>query len=85
MIRDNGFDVYKVPFRVSALTILKDPGGRGLSATVIEDAGLIADALVVPSGGDSHWDDAAQNFKFAIWLGEQAGLPRKSILLKLLK
>ncbi|SMH62817.1 type IV secretory system conjugative DNA transfer family protein [Azospirillum agricola] len=39
------------------MTILK-PG----SPTLIEDAGLIADALVIPSGGDSHWDDSARNW-----------------------
>lgn len=32
------------------------------SRWIIEDAGLIADALIVPSGGDSHWDDSARNF-----------------------
>lgn len=32
------------------------------SPWLIEDAGLIADALIVPSGGDSHWDDSARNF-----------------------
>lgn len=33
------------------------------SETLVEDAGLIADALVVrSSGGDSHWDDTARNF-----------------------
>jgi type IV secretion system protein VirD4 len=32
------------------------------SNTIIEDAGLIADALVIPSGGDTHWDDSARNF-----------------------
>jgi len=32
------------------------------SDTIIEDAGLIADALIVPSGGDTHWDDSARNF-----------------------
>ncbi|MEZ5529733.1 MAG: type IV secretory system conjugative DNA transfer family protein [Porticoccaceae bacterium] len=32
------------------------------SPTIIEDAGLIADALIVPSGGDTHWDDSARNF-----------------------
>ena len=31
------------------------------SKTVIEDAGLIADALIISSGGDTHWDDAARN------------------------
>lgn len=29
---------------------------------IVEDAGLIADALVVPSGGDVHWDESAKNF-----------------------
>ena len=32
------------------------------SETLVEDAGLIADALVVRSGGDTHWDDTARNF-----------------------
>lgn len=33
------------------------------SATLIEDAGLIADALVVPGGkDDSHWDESAKAF-----------------------
>ncbi|MFD1328875.1 type IV secretory system conjugative DNA transfer family protein [Mycoplana ramosa] len=33
------------------------------SDTVIEDAGMIADALVVPSAGkDPHWDESARNF-----------------------
>lgn len=32
------------------------------SPTLIDDAALIADALVVPSGGDSHWDDSAKSF-----------------------
>ena len=32
------------------------------SPTIVEDAGLIADALVVPSGGDIHWDESAKNF-----------------------
>lgn len=33
------------------------------SPTVIEDAGLIADALVVPGGGeDTHWDESAKAF-----------------------
>lgn len=29
---------------------------------IVEDAGLIADALVVPGGGDVHWDESAKNF-----------------------
>jgi type IV secretion system protein VirD4 len=33
------------------------------SDTVIEDAGMIADALVVPAAGkDPHWDESARNF-----------------------
>ncbi len=32
------------------------------SPTLIEDAGLIADACVIPGGGDVHWDDAARNW-----------------------
>lgn len=40
------------------LSILK-AGNR----TLADDAALIADALVVPSGGgDTHWDDSAKNF-----------------------
>jgi type IV secretion system protein VirD4 len=30
--------------------------------TIIEDAGLIADALVVAAGKDPHWDESAKNF-----------------------
>lgn len=32
------------------------------STTIIEDAGLIADALVIAGGKDPHWDDSARNF-----------------------
>ena len=32
------------------------------SDTLIEDAGMISDALVIPSGGDPHWDESARNF-----------------------
>ncbi len=32
------------------------------SLTLVEDAALIADALVIPSGNDHHWDDSARNF-----------------------
>lgn len=31
------------------------------SPTLIDDAALIADALVIPSGGDAHWDDSAKS------------------------
>jgi type IV secretion system protein VirD4 len=39
------------------MSLLK-PGSK----TLVEDAGLIADALVIPSGGDIHWDESAKNF-----------------------
>ncbi len=29
---------------------------------IVEDAGLMADALVVSGGGDVHWDESAKNF-----------------------
>lgn len=32
------------------------------SPTIIEDAGLIADGLVVAAGKDPHWDETAKNF-----------------------
>jgi type IV secretion system protein VirD4 len=32
------------------------------STTIIEDAGLIADALVIAAGKDPHWDETAKNF-----------------------
>lgn len=32
------------------------------SPTIIEDAGLIADALVVAGGKDPHWDECAKSF-----------------------
>ena len=32
------------------------------SSTIIEDAGLIADALVISAGKDPHWDESAKNF-----------------------
>jgi len=45
--------------RFNPMAILKTD-----SATIIEDAGLIADALVVPAEGgkDPHWDESARNF-----------------------
>jgi len=42
---------------LNPMTILK-PG----SATLVEDAGLLADAVVIHSGGEAHWDDAARNW-----------------------
>jgi type IV secretion system protein VirD4 len=35
---------------------------RADSRTLIEDAGLIADALVIAAGKDPHWDESARNF-----------------------
>ena len=32
------------------------------SPTLIEDADLIADAIIIPSGGDTHWDESAKQF-----------------------
>lgn len=32
------------------------------SDTIIEDAGLIADAMVIAGGKDPHWDESARNF-----------------------
>ncbi len=32
------------------------------SDTIIEDAGLISDALIIAGGKDPHWDDSAQNW-----------------------
>lgn len=55
---------YKAAF--NPLTIL-----NANNPYVIEDAGLIADALVVPATGanvDPHWDDSAKNFIEAVTL-----------------
>lgn len=49
---------YRAAF--NPLTILRGPSGEGLGAHAIEDAGLIADALVVAASGDTHWDDAGR-------------------------
>jgi type IV secretion system protein VirD4 len=38
------------------------------SKTIIEDAGLIADALVIAAGKDPHWDESAKNFIEGIML-----------------
>ncbi len=35
---------------------------RLFSPTLVEDAGLIADALVIPGGNDPHWDESARIF-----------------------
>jgi type IV secretion system protein VirD4 len=47
------------PYKASynPLSILKTD-----SPTLVEDAGLISDALVVAGGRDPHWDDSARNF-----------------------
>jgi len=46
---------YKASF--NPLTILSED-----SPTLIEDAGLIADALVIAAGKDPHWDESAKTF-----------------------
>lgn len=47
------------PYKASynPLSILKPD-----SPTLVEDAGLISDALVIPGGRDPHWNDSARNF-----------------------
>lgn len=45
------------PYRISFNPVsLLDPG----SETIIEDVGLISDALVIAGGKDPHWDDSAK-------------------------
>ena len=46
---------YKASFNPMTMLTLQNKN-------IVEDAGLIADALVVPSGGDVHWDESAKNF-----------------------
>jgi type IV secretion system protein VirD4 len=46
---------YKASY--NPLSILKPD-----SPTLVEDAGLISDALVIAGGNDPHWDDSARNF-----------------------
>ena len=46
---------YKASFNPMAMLTLDNKN-------IVEDAGLIADALVVQSGGDVHWDESAKNF-----------------------
>lgn len=46
---------YKASFNPMAILTLENKN-------IVEDAGLIADALVVQSGGDIHWDESAKNF-----------------------
>jgi len=51
-------------FGSSALNLLD-----GLSAdnpNLVDDARALADALIVPSGGDAHWDETAKNFVAAL-------------------
>jgi len=61
------FKVAKIPDDLRAsfnpLSILKPD-----SATLIEDAGLIADALVVSSSKDEHWDASAREVLTALML-----------------
>lgn len=63
------------PFGVSGAHVARFRGGFNPmtilhpdSVTLVEDAGLIADAIVVPSGGDSHWDDSARSWLEALIL-----------------
>ena len=46
------------PYKASynPLSILKPD-----SPTLVEDSGLISDALVIAGGNDPHWDDSARN------------------------
>lgn len=46
---------YRAAYNPLAVLSLESP-------TIIEDAGLIADALVIAGGKDPHWDDSARNF-----------------------
>ena len=50
--------------RFNPLSLLTyDPDDPAFSnPTIVEDAELIADGMVIPSGGDSHWDDAARQW-----------------------
>lgn len=55
-------EVYRKQFNPMSLVRMENP-------TVIEDAALISDALVVPQGSkDSHWDETAKAFIEAIIL-----------------
>jgi type IV secretion system protein VirD4 len=38
------------------------------SVTIVEDAGSVADACIVPSGGDAHWDETAKAWAEAVSL-----------------
>ena len=57
------------PFRIAGDHVAHLRGGfnpmtilRPTSSTLVEDAGLIADAIVVASGNDTHWDDSARHW-----------------------
>lgn len=57
------------PFRIAGDHVAAYRGGFNPmtiltpdSPTLVEDAGLIADAIVVSSGGEAHWDDSARNW-----------------------
>lgn len=52
---DEWVEDYKASFNPMATLTDSNPH-------IIEDAGLIADALVIPGGGDIHWDETAKNF-----------------------
>lgn len=47
-------------FGSSSLNLLDDLGGN--NPNLVDDARALADALIIPSGGDTHWDSTARNF-----------------------
>ena len=52
---DSSLDQYRATYNPLNILTLDNP-------TIIEDAGLITDALVIMSDKDSHWDECAKNF-----------------------
>lgn len=63
-----GCDEYRVAF--NPMSILKPPTGgdeQGYN-TLVEDAGLIADALVISTSKDEHWDASAKEVITALLL-----------------
>jgi type IV secretion system protein VirD4 len=46
--------------RMEEASMEEDAGRMEEDPSIIEDVGLIADALVVPAGGDPHWDESAR-------------------------
>lgn len=52
---DNALDQYRATYNPLTVLTLDNP-------TIIEDAGLITDALVIMSDKDPHWDECAKSF-----------------------